>query len=188
MVFGMSGLDKLALVSKILLDQRVVELRKENETLKEENESLRLALFWREYDQRKLVDLMQDVNRSLPFRCMCVACLCVNRCSLDEWLPELQDEKCRFKKWFDTQLTECSLTAATGIPIGAERIVDMKHSIIPYTHYDVDTHFHHHTKDDWTVWTYGTKLLRVKTVDDPELLKLKRLFRRLIRIKYLATF
>lgn len=42
--------------------------------------------------------------------------------------------------------------------------------------HDVDAHFHHITRDDWYMWTYGAKLRKAKTVNDPELHKLQILF------------
>jgi hypothetical protein len=48
--------DKLALVSKVLLDQRFLEL-------KQENEQLKLQLFWKEYNMFRLVKLISMANR-----------------------------------------------------------------------------------------------------------------------------
>jgi hypothetical protein len=51
------GVHKLALVSKLLLDKEVIHLR-------QENEALRLKLFWKEHNRSELSDRMREANQA----------------------------------------------------------------------------------------------------------------------------
>jgi hypothetical protein len=51
-----------------------------------------------------------------------------------------------------------------------------------YAVYDVDSHFHHHIRENWYHWSYGSRLWKATSVDDPELGKLRALFAALERI------
>ena len=159
----MSSLDRLALVCKIMLDQRILDLRSENE-------ALRLKLFWKDHGKNKLRDRMAQANQMGP-NCMCIACAVSGR--MDEE-AETVHSSCTFKEWFEGLLSKCGLTCITGVdmvPVGPHMSCDCGNYV-----YDVNSHFHHLTNDDWVAWMYGAKLWKAQSVSDPELQKLKKLF------------
>ena len=96
-------MDKLALVSKLLLDERVVELRNENERLRKEFEDFKLKFAVLIYDHGRLTYLMELVNLHDGCRC--------NRCpQLDkENFQALPEVECKFFPWFETVLAKFGL-------------------------------------------------------------------------------
>lgn len=150
-----SALDKLALVSKLLLDRQVLALRAENE-------DLRLQLFWRDHAVDKLNALMGTANQNganAP-HCVCNGCSCGRRLFPDYifLFPAPYDERpCEFQPWFERLLTEQGLTVSDTL----------------------DAHFMHVQTEfprPWVTWGYGQRLLSAKSVRDAELQKLHALF------------
>jgi hypothetical protein len=54
---GMEGVERLSLVSKVLFDSRLCELKRENE-------GLRMKVFWLEHGMEKLAERMQQIGRA----------------------------------------------------------------------------------------------------------------------------
>ena len=159
---------KLALVSKILLDREVLHLR-------QENEPLRLQLFWKDLSRSHLQELMREANQAEEGpRCKCWSCAVSGR--IEEG-AQPGEAACKFKEFFEALMAQCGLTAVTDVqidqnPVGSHMSMDDGNQV-----YDnVDAHFHHLTRDDWWVWTYGARLWKCQSADDPELAKLKALF------------
>ena len=98
------GLDKLALVSKLLLDERVVELRNENERLRKEFEDFKLKHATVVYTEIRLITRMEFANLENP-DCRCNRCPHINEEEF-QGSPELE---CEFFPWFETMLTKCGL-------------------------------------------------------------------------------
>jgi hypothetical protein len=163
------GVHKLAFVSKLLLDKEVIHLR-------QENERLRLQLFWRDHDVRRLNEMMASANQSENGpQCTCNVCAVSGRMDEDEFE---QNMGCLFKPWFESCLERFGLVAKN------EPASDGKfHECGGWNRvYDVDSHFHHIGRSDWFLWTYGARLWKAKTADDPELAKLRALFKMLSSI------
>ena len=105
----MSGVDRLALVSKIMLDQRFLELKRENERLK-------LSLFWVDHSINTLKHLTNYANnRAGGPRCFCRCCVRAKRYRpsiLDGYDDEdsIVERACRFGPWFEKMLQEHGLT------------------------------------------------------------------------------
>ena len=142
----MEGVERLSLVSKLLFDSRLCELKRENE-------ELRVKVFWLEHSTEKLAERMQRGNCSEDGpRCTCYECLesgrfhplyagpGTDRCM---W-------RCTFKPWFEERVAAC------GMSVGED---------------GADTHFWHGES-----WQYGGKLKDVRRSDNPELCKLQALF------------
>jgi hypothetical protein len=182
----MSGVDRLAVVSKVLLDQRFLELKRENERLK-------LSLFWVDHSINSLKKLMARANEwSRSLRCRCRSCRtrsCIHnkRCThsiLDGYDDEVEDKDCRFRPWFEEQVREHGLSversgeAFTG---GFDRE--------SYHRPNVDAHFllveseYAWAYNCWNNWVYGAKLWKAQTTQDAELLKLTALFKTLDAIE-----
>ena len=163
-------LDRMALISQVLLQPRLLQLRNENEELK-------LKLFWKEHCKSKLQELMTESNQNGP-QCTCLSCAVSGR--MDERQQAMPwGTDCKFKPWFEELLAKHELTAETGVqiyqePVGQHMSMDDLNLL-----YDIDTHFHHLTRDDWFAWTYGAKLWKAKYVHDKELQKLSALFQSL---------
>lgn len=163
------SLDRLALVSKLILDERVVALRKENELLQ-------LQLFWKDHSKSKLKKLMKKANRSggnAPL-CNCNSCTFAGRS-----VQTGQASECSFKPWFEKLLAACKLTHVTGVSIGMEPVGTHMSCDCGNLVFDADAHFHHITEADWWMWMYGAKLWKARSVNDPELGKLMMLFKAL---------
>lgn len=150
----MSGVDRLALVSKILLDSRFLELKRENERLK-------LEIFWIEHSMDRLQKRIFQVNNSASGpRCRCQNCIDTKRYKLtilDGYGDDIYYEECKFKPWFEGVLQKHGLSF-TGNP-------------------GDDLHFDAHGAGDArNQWVYGTKLRNARSTTDAELVKLSLLF------------
>jgi hypothetical protein len=175
----MSAVDRLALVSKILLDQRFLELKRENERLT-------LILFWIDHSINTLKKLMfRANNREGGPRCRCRCCIRAKRrwhTILDGYDDEPEDTECKFGPWFEKKVQEHGLSfEASGeddnpFPCEADRE--------SYPMPDVDVHFllfpsEREPVTSWCLWVYGAKLWKAQTTQDPGLLKLSALFKTL---------
>ncbi len=159
-----AAIDKLVTVSKIFADQRVSELLAENRELK-------LKLFWKNYGVTHLKEAMQYANQTI--NCQCLACAVSGRMYTDS---EARGFECRFKTYFDALLLECGLGSLNGdYTGGVQHMSDEGGNYVC----DLDTHLVRIGRDDWVHFTYGSRLWKVKTDCDPELLKLRTLFNQL---------
>jgi hypothetical protein len=156
------NLDKLALVSKILIDQRMLALRRENERH-------RFRTFWLKHSSIKLKELMQIANREAVNgpRCACVHCQRMDR-QVVTFEPQFTTT-CLFTPWFNALVASCGLVCET--------LVD---------DYDLDPDAHFvllGPRSEWINWQYGKKLVKKPSLNDPELQKLKQLFDRMGEIR-----
>jgi hypothetical protein len=162
----MQGVEKVVFVCKLLLDQRVIELKRENEQLK-------LKLFWKTYNPTHLKGWMAEGNQcSLGPKCGWLVC-CVSGRASDEEVANRGTFTCTFKPWFEQKITECGMT----IGCGTDGVTDGSHVDDYNSLYDVDCHFNSLARQDWLCWSYGSKLWKATSVNDPELKKLAALFK-----------
>ncbi|MEI6371971.1 MAG: hypothetical protein WCO49_20035 [Nostocales cyanobacterium ELA608] len=161
-------LDRLVVISRIMLDTRVIALRKENEFL-------HLKLFWKDHSNSKLKEWMQVANQIVT-KCVCLSCAVSGRVNEEMGPAKPWGSLCIFKPWFEQLLTECSLVSVTGVGIGMEPKGEHMSCDCENSVYDVDAHLHHLTRDDWVTWMYGAKLWKATSVNNPELIKVKQLF------------
>lgn len=162
----MSHVDRLALVSRLLLDHRLLELRQENEELK-------LKLFWKDHDTQSLKQVMANCNY-FGIKCKCGMCMMSGRMEGME-AEESHGGACSFKPWFEGILAKHGMTTITGVRIDQEAS-GFHQSYLNGPVYDTNAHFFHLTQDDWFFWQYRAKIWKAKTVTDPELMKLQDLF------------
>ena len=80
----MQHIDRLALVSKVLLDQRFLDLRNEVESLK-------LELFWTKYHGGKFGKAIQCANKFGP-ACACQDCTLRGRCNMENFFPNMKHQ------------------------------------------------------------------------------------------------
>jgi hypothetical protein len=155
----MSKYALLALASKVLYEREILELRTENERLK-------LSLFWKTYGPEQLYTAMQDANAHIT-QCKCFMCAVSGRYDLETNICA-----CSFVPWFEKQLAKCGLESAT---IDDQSKHFQHESMLAW---DIDTHFVHDggLDDHWLQFSYGSKLHRATSIENPELQKLKRLF------------
>jgi len=155
----MSGVDRLALVSKILLDVRFLELKRENERLK-------LRLFWFDHCLVTLRKILYMANNSAcgP-KCRCASCVLTKR-----YEPNILDgydddeDACKFQPWFEQVLQQHGMSFR-----------DTGHS-----EFHDDVHFHALLSNNArNQWVYGGKLCNARSTADPELVKLAALFQTL---------
>jgi len=92
----MSSIDKLALTCRVLYDQRVLELRKEIETLK-------VKYFFRVYTSNFLKDAMFELN-IYNIDCSCRGCKTAGR--MYDCYGADEEAACTFGPWFDNVLHE----------------------------------------------------------------------------------
>ena len=101
----MEGVERLCIVSKVLFDTRLCELKRENE-------ELRLRVFWLEHSAQKLAELMQLANCSKdgPW-CSCCDCLQSGRFHPTYEGPGTDTcmWKCAFKPWFEEIVARCGM-------------------------------------------------------------------------------
>jgi len=171
----MSAVDRLALVSKVLLDSRFLELKRENERLT-------LKLFWVDHSINNLKHLTNYANnRAGGPRCNCRCCVRVKR-YYPSFEDDITDEPCRFGPWFEKIVQDHGLSFA---PRGKDDklwpcAVDRESHPMP----DVDVHFLlfptiNVPATSWSTWVYGAKLWKAQTTQDPGLLNLTALFKTL---------
>ncbi len=165
-----SAADRFASVAKLLSDMRVNELLKENRELK-------MELFWHKYNYHELRVAMTDANlKFMGPDCKCSECSLARR--RDDEEDDDASSACRFVPYFNGLLAECGLTSQTVpvlFPDGVERPCGGGgHMVL-----DVDTHLVGIGSSDWGYFTYGSKLWKACSVDDPELRKLVMLFEKL---------
>jgi len=164
----MNSVDRLAVVCKVLLDTRVLELRRENEALK-------LRLFWKEHGPEQLKAAMRLANGLAGGPgCGCLGCKVGGRNEL-AFSNVAGKDACAFKAWFEAILKELDMDVAVSLPAAAVWVhvkeVDPDRSLL-----DDGVHFTNLGADDWVAWTYGSRLWKAASVSDPELAKLQRLF------------
>ena len=165
------NLDRLATVSKVFMDSRVVELRRENE-------ELRLRLFWKDHNVQMLEKVMKEANQmdNAP-KCNCFRCVLTERMDGD---VVYDNQSCTFIPWFEEKIKLCDLTTKYYTDLSLEstdyRIHVSDTSGNPV--FIADCHFVKYctTGIDWGSFSYGSKLWKAKTVNDPELRKLEKLF------------
>ena len=167
---NMQGVERLALVSKILFDTRLVELR-------DENEALKLQLFWNKYNYLKLRNTMKIGNIYGP-KCYCVSCFLHSRTDEREYQREVP---CTFAPWFERKITDCGMTFGTPTIGEADggHIAATGAAEWGFVYLD-DYHLVNNSCAElpgWGLSGYGAKIWQIKLVDDPELQKLVALFR-----------
>jgi hypothetical protein len=167
----MDGVERLAVVCKVLLDTRALELRRENE-------ALRLRLFWKDHGPEQLKAAMRMANGAAGGPgCGCLGCVVSGR--RESGHGELPVKKpCAFKAWFEQTLQELGMDVAVGLP-AEETWVHVQEVDPDSALLDDGAHFTNLGADDWVAWTYGSRLWKAVSVSDPELAKLEGLFRTL---------
>jgi hypothetical protein len=170
----MSHIDRLATVSKILLDERVIELRQEVETLK-------LEIFWRDNSLFRLNEAMKIAN-GIHVKCRCFYCGLKGRTRLmDEDEMDIRvigdnTGECKFIPWFDEVLLSRGFVV---LETGPDRLY-LSHcapkSSRPLTRNDcMDFDCHLFKLGSFASYAFGMKLWQAKSVNDPELQKLNML-------------
>ena len=155
----MSGLDRLALVAKVLLDSRFLELKRENESLK-------LRLFWFDHCLLTLRKMLQVANNNAAGpRCRCASCVFTKR-----YEPNILDgyeddaDACKFHTWFEQVLQKHGMSFRDATDL----------------QFHDNVHFHVFLSNNArNQWVYGGKLCNARSTADPELVKLAALFQTL---------
>jgi hypothetical protein len=174
----MDGVERLSLVAKVLMDTRLLELKRENEELK-------LKLFWKEHDPCMLKQAMAAANtRDGGPRCKCLACIVGGRCEngtqgfspypaqeyADHYVMSRDDIchlRCQFKPWFEDRIREAGMRVRdmpSSVWVGGSAVVDG------------GDHFVNMGRVDWNDCVYGSRLRTASSAGDRDLGKLNRLF------------
>ena len=172
----MANIDKLALVTKVLMDRRFLEL-------KEENEFLKLKMFWHTHNIKKLNKAMIEGNLYVS-QCKCENCCYQGRAG-HILKTETEDRVCGFKPWFEEMIIGCGLTIGdcSGQPIYAG--LPHMDDVVYDNDYHILNEYHGHCPI-WSGTAYGGKLWKAKSVSDPELKKIAALFIAIRDAVYLA--
>jgi hypothetical protein len=167
-----SPVDKFLCVAKILTDARLQELV-------EENRKLKLALFWKTYDLRKLRDRIASAIQH-RLNCKCKSC---NFCGKSH---EFNGEwECAVTRRFQDIAIEHGLSVAQESWDGPHKYYPIYDPELGNDEDDSDAQFFcdgdvhivlPSSVTDWVVLGYGEKLNQAKSTEDPELIKLKKLF------------
>jgi len=163
-----------------------MNLQRETEALKRENEALKLKLFWKEHNHGNMSNAMCWANQAEDGpRCSCLSCVVSGRYEKLKWPNRrrvhssgevAEQETCTFKPWFEQVLEHHEMSIGRGlpdVPIWVEgSVVDSANDVL-----DDGQHFTVLGRGDWVHWIYGSKLWKATSVGDPELVKLKNVFR-----------
>ena len=166
----MQGVERLSIVSKVLFDSRLIELRRENEALRLEQkrtidavkleqkhtiDALKLKVFWLEHDDLKLKEHLEMANNLYDGpNCCCRGCYWNGRFGLNPDKLVLPGVNCTFMPWFENEIVDFDMTSSVG------------NSTEVTTHfaiYDGECHF-------------GRWLLEIPTCEHPEQRKVYELF------------
>jgi hypothetical protein len=173
----MQGVERLSLVAKVLMDTRLLELKRENEELK-------LKLFWKEHNPSMLRQAMAAANKAEGGpRCACLACIVGGRCEdgtrgfapypfvheYDGHLLLTQYDRChvrcQFKPWFERKIHEA------GMRVSTETVLPEGDGVR-----DEGQHFSNLGIGDWNSWVYGSRLYNASFITNKDLVKLQELF------------
>ena len=181
----MSSIDKLALTSRLLYDERVIEQRKEIERLK-------VKLFFRDYTTDYLEKAMKHLN-CLHTRCTCSGCKKTGRMFIGD--TEDKYAACTFGPWLDNVLKERGLVTLhmqdcedinfTGLyddEIGTKRenFVDKYDFCYEDFHLVETSNFYirrgveYHTR--WESVNIGRRLWNVESIDNQYIKQFERVF------------
>jgi hypothetical protein len=168
----MQGVERLSIVSKVLFDSRLIELRRENEALRLEQkrttdavkleqkntiDKLKLKVFWLEHDDLKLKEHLEMANNLYDGpKCCCEGCYWNGR--FDYTDPQkriLPDVNCTFMPWFENEIVDFGMTSSVG------------HGNAVTTHFAM----HDDGECEFARW-----LLDIATCEHPELRKVHELF------------
>ena len=166
------SLDRLATVSRVFMDARLLTLRRQNE-------ELRLELFWTVHNVQKLKIAMKEANASGSARA--VQCNCW-KCSLNGMVDGNnaqnivdRNKTCKLIPWLEAKMTECDLIydSMPGPHAHVDHMSDSSGRVC-----DVDCHFVEQSfmRGFMCNFTYGSKLWKARSVDNPELKKLEKFF------------
>lgn len=161
------GLERLALVSKVFVDTRLLELKRENERLK-------LELFWRTYSERILHEELYKFHSTRKLvHCWCVSCVKHGRSHLDQdeteyyaALPVSQTRRCKpcqYRAWFEEFIKDMDMEFTYGADYGVDAV-----------HF----RFMDAGAGHW-FWVYASRLYKSRSVTDPDLRKLEWIFENL---------
>jgi hypothetical protein len=158
-------IDRLATVSKILLDERVIELRQQVETLK-------LEIFWRDNGLFRLNEAMKIAN-GIHVKCRCIYC----EDEMDIRVLGDNTGECKFGPWFDEVLASRGLIMLEAGPdwrFGSHHTPMSSGPLIKNDCMDFDCHlFKLHP--GLVGYAFGMRFWQAKSVNDPELQKLRML-------------
>lgn len=171
-------LERLGSVTRLFMDQRVLEQRREIEKLREENQGLKLQLFWRDHEISALESLMLDLNMSRVSspQCDCTGCCMAGRFPLPpRKLYAAAEETCTFKAFFEDKLQELGITFLC-LHGDSSRILRMEACDPLNGVCSDDYHLINLSGKNWFNFYYGRKLWAARDVHDPEVQKLHRLF------------
>ena len=175
-----SSLDRLSLVSKILLDRRFLEIKSENEKLRQEIEQLKLEVFWYKFSTKNLKKQMRFGNywnKDSGPRCGCVLCYELGRLDSIQRLDE-SIQVCKFNPWMAQKVfEECGLTCTHyKIHNSTDENPSGNSQPIFHRYYYDDAHLVVSDDGEWRFVDYGDKLLKATSIECPELKKLAKLF------------
>ena len=144
-------MSRLALVSKVLCDRELFQLRRVNEEQRQEIEALKLELFWREFDIMKLRRI--------------ISLVCSHITDENDYISYIEPVLKEFG-------LEVQITDEVNPGDGSMQPAPFCEYCMPRSELDV----HFTCTRHYTITSYGAKLWKAKSVDDPELLKVKALY------------
>ena len=154
----MCSIDKLALVSRVLFEQRIIEQRNEIE-------ALRLESFWRDFKRSKFMKRMSLAN-VIHKKCACSRCEGLNLTDLIIPGEAVHPAECILCPWMEEQIIKCGMVAVS--KTGDDEIQwRLNASIRADSHFVID-----HESGEFY---FGERLWGATTTKSPELDKLVKL-------------
>jgi hypothetical protein len=116
----MQGVERLALVCRVLLDARLLELCRENEALKlaqkRKTDALKVQVFWLQHDDLKLKQHLAWANDcDTGPSCCCAGCYWNGRFDYADDPKTIEaGVTCTFLPWFESVIVDFGLTSSPG--------------------------------------------------------------------------
>jgi hypothetical protein len=143
--------------------------------LKEENRQFRLKEFWRDFNISELREVVMAQNK----RPICFCDDCANNCRIKSWLKkpkgDVACDKCVYHRWMFSTISECGMLVSDGHCV--EKLLHTPSCGFQYVSSE-DVHFVY-SPDTKLGFTYGARLWKAQSTDDPELEKLAKFFSRI---------
>ncbi len=159
---------RLRSVAPVFKEMVDTGLYDENKLLREKICKMEIENFLAKYSCDYLSVSLAQMNLIPTCRCFCMECALASRSVESHYL-----QNCRLKTWFEIKLREFGITFSSPT---RDEVLKYYQDTKFVADLDQDVHLLNTQNGSWFVIKFGNKIKNAKSVDDPELKKLEKLF------------